>query len=276
LAEVHPIRGELTEAEERYRLASEWSHEPQPGLALLRLAAGSTDAAQAAIDRVVAECTDRLRRSRLLPAQVEIALAAGDVYAVHGDRWEAMMAPYGQAMLEAAALRPGERVLDVGCGHGYSTFAAAEQVAPGGTVLGVDISPEMLAPAHPRAAAMGNLALLVADAQVHPFPPGSFDAVISRFGTMFFEDPHAAFSNLHTALRPGGRTVFVCWQDPLKSEWLAVSFGVAIPLVGKPPELSPPGAPGPFAFADGNRLRQLITTATRRASGRPGTGKRSR
>jgi tetratricopeptide (TPR) repeat protein len=81
LAEVHPIRGELTEAEERYRLASEWGHEPQPGLALLRLAAGSTDAAQAAIDRVVAECTDRLRRSRLLPAQVEIALAAGDVEA---------------------------------------------------------------------------------------------------------------------------------------------------------------------------------------------------
>jgi len=182
-------------------------------------------------------------------------------YAERGDRWEAIMRPFGEAMQEAAALRPGERVLDVGCGHGTSTVEAAMRVAPGGTVLGVDISPEMLGPARQRIAGTDNVDLLVADAQVHPFPPGSFDAVISRFGTMFFGDPRAAFANLHAALRPGGRLVFVCWQDPRRIEWIAVSLGAVIPLLGRPPDLGEPGVPGAFALADGDRLRGLLTDA---------------
>jgi len=180
-------------------------------------------------------------------------------YAERGDRWEAILSPFGQAMQEAAALRPGEHVLDVGCGHGTSTAEAAARVEPGGTVLGVDISPEMIAPATERFAGRGEVELLVADAQVHPFPPELFDAVISRFGTMFFEDPRAAFTNLHAALRPGGRLVFVCWQDPRRIEWIAVSLGAAVPLLGGPPALGEPGAPGAFALADGDRLKALLT-----------------
>ena len=140
-------------------------------------------------------------------------------YQAYGHTIEAGFAPFGRAMFDAARLRPGERVLDVGCGFGTTTIEAAECVAPSGRVLGVDISAAMLEPARQRvaAAAIGNIELLEADAQVHPFAAGAFDAMISRFGLMFFEDPDAAFANLARALRPGGRLVFVCWPDPMKA-----------------------------------------------------------
>lgn len=182
-------------------------------------------------------------------------------YQDYGDTNEALFAPFGSAMLDAARLQPPEWVLDVGCGHGTSTLDAAERVAPTGRVVGVDISPAMLEPARDRVAAAGlnNVELLEADAQMHPFEPGSFDAMISRFGTMFFQDPAAAFANFGRALRPGGRLVFVCWQDPLKSEWVAVALGAAVTALGRAPDLGPPGAPGTFAFADGDRLTRLLT-----------------
>ena len=112
-------------------------------------------------------------------------------YQQFGDTNEALLAPAGQAMLDAAELRPGERVLDVGCGFGASTLEAAEMVAPSGRVVGVDISAAMLQPARQRIAAAGvdNVELLHADAQAYAFETESFDAVISRFGMMFFENP---------------------------------------------------------------------------------------
>ena len=187
--------------------------------------------------------------------------AGADQYQENEEANEAVIAPFGQAMLEAARLQPGERVLDVGCGRGASTVEAAECVAPSGLVVGVDISATMLQAARARSAAAGlhNVELLEADAQVHAFDPGSFDVVISRFGVMFFDDPQAAFANLARALRPGGRLHFVCPQDPLKSEWVAVAFGAAVKATGRAPEVGQPGAPGPFAFADGDRLGRLLT-----------------
>ncbi len=168
--------------------------------------------------------------------------------------------PFGQALFDAARLQPGERVLDVGCGYGTSTIEAAERVAPSGRVVGVDISAAMLGPARERVAAAGldSVELLEADARVHAFEAGSFDAVISLLGMVFFEDPQAAFVNLARALRPGGRMVFVRWQDPLKCEWIAVAMRAAVSSLGRAPDLGAPGAPGPFAFADGARLTLLI------------------
>jgi SAM-dependent methyltransferase len=152
-------------------------------------------------------------------------------------------------------------VLDVGCGFGTSTLEAAERVAPSGRVVGVDISAAMLQPARQRIAAerVDNVELLHADAQAYAFETESFDVVISRFGLMFFEDPRAAFANLARALRSGGRLVFVCPQDPLKSQWVVVALGAAAAALGRAPDLGAPGAPGPFALADGDRLTQLLT-----------------
>jgi SAM-dependent methyltransferase len=181
-------------------------------------------------------------------------------YLDFGDTNEALIGPFGQAMLDAARLQPGERVLDVGCGFGTSTLEAAERVAPSGRVVGVDISAAMLEPARRRVAAAGwdVIDLLQADAQVHRFEAGSFDVVISRFGMMFFEDPVAAFANLAGALHPGGRLFFVCPQDPLKSEWVAVAFGAAVATLGRAPDLGAPGTAGAFALADGDRLTRLL------------------
>lgn len=184
-------------------------------------------------------------------------------YQQFGDTNEALLAPAGKAMLDAARLRQGEQVLDVGCGFGTSTLEAAERVAPSGRVVGVDISAAMLQPARQRiaAASVDNVELLQADAQAYAFETGSFDVVISRFGMMFFEDPQAAFTNLARALRAGGRLVFVCPQDPLKNQWVVVALAAAASALGRAPDLGAPGAPGPFAFADGDRLTQLLTGA---------------
>jgi SAM-dependent methyltransferase len=183
------------------------------------------------------------------------------VWQEHGQWWEKIFAPFGVAMFERAQLQPGQRVLDVGCGWGAATMAAAERVAPGGLAVGLDFSPQMLAVARQRATRSDNIAWLEADAQVHPFEPGTYDAVISRFATMLVDDPRAAFANLHRALRPGGRMAFVCWQEPMKSEWIAVSMAAAVPVVGRPPELGGEDEPGPFAFADGERVRGLVAAA---------------
>jgi len=183
-------------------------------------------------------------------------------YLQHRDRWQQIWRPFGAAMFDRAALQPGQHVLDVGCGDGVTSVEAARLVAPSGAVVGVDISAPLLDLARRGVdtAGVDNVQFLEDDAQTHPFVDESFDLVISRFGVTFFADPQAAFANLLRSLRPAGRLVLVCWQEPTKLEWAALAIGAAAAHLG-PPDFGPPGALGPFAMADGPRLRALLDGA---------------
>ena len=187
---------------------------------------------------------------------------AASTWATRPERYDAMLQPLGERVLRAAALSPGERVLDVGCGAGQLALQAAEAVGPTGSVTALDVSRELLAVTQRRAAEAGadNLAVLEADAQVHSFDASSYDVVISRFGVMFFADPVAAFANLLRGVTPGGRMAFACWQAAPSNEWASVPLFALGPHVGFP-EPPPPGAPGPFAFGDGERLRSILADA---------------
>ena len=186
-----------------------------------------------------------------------------------GPRWvqlqqklDAQIGPLGLVALQRATIQPGARVVDVGCGCGQTSLELAELVGPNGFVLGIDISQPMLNRARDRQQELGvtNLEFRTADAQTHQFDRERFDIAFSRFGVMFFEDPTAAFRNLRTALRPNGRLTFLCWQALDKNAWANVPLKAALQHVPPPPP-PVPGAPGPFAFADPERVRQILTNA---------------
>jgi len=177
------------------------------------------------------------------------------------DAYDRMLAPFAEMIVDAAAIHPGEHVLDIGCGCGATTRAVAQLVGTGVSV-GIDLSGPMLERARADATAAGqtNTRFVQADAQVYEFGDELFDAVISRFGIMFFADPVRAFANIHGATRDGGRLAFVCWQPLIENEWLLVPGGAIaqhVPL----PDLGSPNAPGMFAFADPDRIRTTLTDA---------------
>lgn len=186
---------------------------------------------------------------------------AGEKWARHQDRLDAMLAPFSGAVLSLAAVKPGERIMDIGCGCGATTFDLAAAAGTSGRALGADISAPMIARAKERAAALGSSAeFLLADAASHEFAPGSFDILASRFGIMFFEKPVAAFAHLRGTLAPAGRTAFVCWRAFKDNAWAALPYMAAKSLL---PEQEPPvpGAPGPFAFDEADRFRGVLTEA---------------
>jgi SAM-dependent methyltransferase len=125
---------------------------------------------------------------------------------------------HDEVLREACAVQPGEHVLDVGCGLGQTTCAAA-RMARAGSALGVDISAAAIERARELARGLRNVTFECGDAQVHGFPQSYFDLAMSRFGTVFFEDPAAALANIGRALRPGGRLVMMVWQAAERNEW---------------------------------------------------------
>jgi len=170
--------------------------------------------------------------------------------------------PFGDAVLAAARLKVGEHILDIGCGCGATTLDAARAVGSSGVATGFDISRPMLerAAARARTLGLGQARFECADAQTHPFPSASADAVISRFGVMFFDDPKAAFANLARTTKRGGRLVFVCWQNIAANPWMALPMMAAMQhiTIDRPTD---PNAPGPMAFADGERVRGILANA---------------
>jgi SAM-dependent methyltransferase len=170
------------------------------------------------------------------------------------------LGPLGVRTMERGRIASGERVLDVGCGCGDTSVTLGRRVGPGGAVRGVDISPVMLERARQRAADQPHVRVALADAQTHRFEQAAFDVLFSRFGVMFFADPTTAFANLRTALRPGGRVAFVCWQSLPQNAWRAVPLTAAARHITFPAPPAP-GAPGPFSLADPDRVRGILEGA---------------
>ena len=184
-----------------------------------------------------------------------------------GQRWsdrqtaqDVLLAPISKILIDRIQAKPGERILDVGCGCGGLAIALAGQVAPGGSVLGVDISAPMLARAQASAPADLRVEFVLADATVYPFEPGSFDALVSRFGVMFFAEPAVSFANLHRALKTSGRLVFACWREPKQNPWMMAPLQAVYRHVPKLPEMAPDD-PGPFAFSAEARVRRILGEA---------------
>lgn len=178
-------------------------------------------------------------------------------YVDHADRYDRQLAPITDEVLARAAIERGDTVLDVGCGSGAMAIVAARRA---GRVVGLDISDPLLAVARERATAAGadHLEFVLGDAQVHPFDAGGFDAIISQFGLMFFDDPSAAFSNLHRALRPGGRLAFACWQGLEHNEWLAPVVRVVEPHAEVPDLGGLANGGGMFAFKHRDEVAGLL------------------
>lgn len=174
------------------------------------------------------------------------------------DRFEAMLAPIGDAVLARAGFAPGEHVVDIGCGGGWTTRAIAVAVGPGGSATGLDVSPVLVAEARRRAAAAGiaNAEFLLGDAAVTTPPAAPFDRLFSRFGVMFFADPIAAFRNLGRMLKPGGRLDMAVWAHPRDNPWMMEMRGVVARHVDVPQ--ADPRAPGPFQMADPDFLAEIL------------------
>jgi SAM-dependent methyltransferase len=199
-----------------------------------------------------------------MPTQDEWRGATGAKWAAEAAVQDRFLDPLGRAGIEALAPEADWRLLDFGCGAGSSSLELAQRASDGG-VLGVDISPDLIAAAEARRAERGqaNVVFQAADAGARAFPPASFDALFSRFGAMFFDDPAAAYANLRTGLKPGAPLMIVCWRSgPENAAWADRPVQIASEIFG--PDLFPPvedGGSGPFAWSDPAVFEPILTAA---------------
>ncbi|GAA5057946.1 ubiquinone/menaquinone biosynthesis C-methylase UbiE [Thermocatellispora tengchongensis] len=169
-----------------------------------------------------------------------------------------LMRPFEDLLLEAISPGRGGHVLDVGCGTGGTTVTAARRLGEQGHCVGIDISEPMIAAAEARAARAGVQASFIrADAQDHAFEPATFDAIISRFGVMFFDDPVRAFANLRRAAKSGADLRFIAWRSATENPFMTTAERAAAPLLPNLPTRRPDG-PGQFAFADRSKVHHIL------------------
>lgn len=183
-------------------------------------------------------------------------------WAINAAVLDAAFAALTVRIVELAVLGPGERVLDLGCGAGATTLAAARAVGPDGEVVGLDLSEPLVALATERLRAAGavHARVALADAQTEPLPEARYHAALSRFGVMFFADPVAAFGNVRRALAPGGRVVFAAWASLDGNPWFDLPRRAAIDRLG-PVVPSAPREPGPMAFAEADYFAAVLSLA---------------
>ena len=174
--------------------------------------------------------------------------------------YDAELRRHNEILCRSYGIRPRDRVLDIGCGAGQTTRDAA-RLAVAGSVLGVDVSAPMIERARrlTEAAGLRNVEFEQADAESHHFTAERFDVAISRFGTMFFTDPVAGFTNIARAMRPNGRLVMMVWQDHHRNEW-SVSIQRAL-VAGADVPIPSLGAPDPFSLADPATTERVLQTA---------------
>lgn len=175
--------------------------------------------------------------------------------------YERLLAPFDAVLVEAISPRAGERVLDIGCGFGTTSVAMASRAA---RVHGIDISAPMVERATARAAAAGvDASFAMGDAQTDDLG-GPHDAVVSRFGVMFFDDPVAAFANMAAATAAAGRLAFTCWQPIECNPWMTLPASVVHECLDTPPDPTATGpmpGPNPFAFGDRSYVEGILRAA---------------
>ena len=184
--------------------------------------------------------------------------AGGRGWVALQDVLDQMYQPVEDLLVDAIRSETADRVLDVGCGTGSTTVAAARRLGASGSSTGIDISEPMIASARARAEGQGgSVTFIVGDAQAYPFERASFDAVISRFGVMFFADPVAAFRNLRGAARAGALLRLIVWRSADENPFMTAAERAAAPLLPDLP-VRRPDEPGQFAFADRDRVRRIL------------------
>jgi SAM-dependent methyltransferase len=184
----------------------------------------------------------------------------GHTWVARQEHTDITLAPVTEALLAFARPQTGERVLDIGCGCGATTLEFARAVGPSGRVVALDISGPMLAEGQARANAAGIAN--IAWRQVDPATAAldAYDLLTSAFGVMFFGDPVGAFANMRGAASPGARLAFVCWRALAENPWMEVPMN-AVSRHLPPRPKAVPNAPGMFAFADPERVTEVLTTA---------------
>jgi ubiquinone/menaquinone biosynthesis C-methylase UbiE len=190
---------------------------------------------------------------------------AGEKWVARNAQMDNMLKPVSAALLATATPASGEHAIDIGCGCGNQTLMLAQAIGSTGSVTGLDISEPMLQHARRHIPLiieneLADIEYLQADASKTDLPENKFDLLVSRFGVMFFDQPEEAFAHLRKKLKSTGRLAFCCWQSPQNNEWINLPLSVVLKHV-PPPEPVPDGAPGPFAFANPDRIRKILESA---------------
>jgi ubiquinone/menaquinone biosynthesis C-methylase UbiE len=186
--------------------------------------------------------------------------AGGQMWVQRIEDTHKLIEPLGSLIRTRAAAKPGEAILDVGCGGGQNSVELAQDVGPEGRVVGLDVSEVILDYARRQPDLPQNLEYVLGDAGSEDLETAAFDLLFSRFGVMFFEDPIAAFTHMHSALKPNGRVAFLCWQAPQLNPWLSVPMQAIYQFI-PPPAAAEPRSPGPFAFAEEVWIREILDDA---------------